>query len=1328
MAAAAFSTNDLLIRNSRISFAKIAPDVSSREERFVIANDYDGYTVHFGPSSMISTVNGDVLQSLFPGEAAFTFNVKSKKLGIGGISSPQYAIDISSNTGIRILGGGSFVGDAKGLVSVPTAALFGILSTALFAQQSIPLSALISTNNATLLGISVPTTSLFGTLNTSLYAPSSIPLTALQGSGLLQATTFRGDGSQLSNIPLGALNAVLTTGFFASNSIPAYALPSTGNFWIRDASGVIAAPFISTGTLTATYISSVSLISTANINTGAITTSSLTLTGKFDVTGISTGLLEAGNATILGTVQATNFIGNGTQLTGINPSNLLTTIPSNKFGYQTISFDALNPYGNLRVEGGSLFVDGPVNVTGTTTSAYFVGDGSQLTNLPFGPPLASTVAGLGTAGFISTITGGSGGIGDITTANINSTLTGLGTIGYLSTVQALFVSTTQLTSTVAGLGTIGYVSTPGNLIYSDEWIQSNLINPPPPIVFGTPESQSSEIYIPWTYPTQINVGFQSSWVPVINSLTVILSTQLTSINPSTIISTLSTGIINYHNSSNYITGAVLTNTIQATGVQLKTFPQDGLPRRAFVYYAPTLTNLTRNGQLIAWYNNYNVGCNMASTIFSPFLAAGPPSVPRKLQSTNVTFQSLSFFFSTPQYADTLNPGSVATISRYDLSFNSVPIPGVRYGTAIYDAQTAAITTPFTFVASPDSTQGNVIQYNATSLYPDSKYNFYVKATNSASIAGPFASTLGISTSYLTPDSGITVNFLARYFSGTIRRVTDNLTVTTLLNTNTDWTSSNFVVPLHIQTNRGTTTTGIATLATAISGAVSATGPTVTFNGFPASIPSAGTQNNLTVTPTNVYDQYTTPARYQGFYLKASNTVTIRQATFSATPTQYTHTTTLTQVTTPITSQLSFYYDGLLGTATVLDMAFNFSVGTPPTNSYVSGVRVISGQPTLSTITGASNLGTYFYKSPMLSYTNTAGSAITNFSETDLSRVVSGSNSGQLLNQRIGFSNGSFQMNSLASAYATSITMSVTAANPSNTSGAFSATALPCIIDGPSVTLINTTLPGSLNTLYSGGADVGCRIWSFSNYDGTTFVPPYIFTSNATNYSYTGFLYTTTWHQYSIVGSGPAYVLSNELQVTNGAHRSKGTRTDCYIDYRTKQYSATDLNTVDYSGVLTSGYRFATFAWKVSNQNSNFSVLRFTITYVPSQTDAISVSNNLLIFTGTSDTLKVFYKIEDQASILPTDGTSPTTVWLDANGTIANSASALTYYVDSTGTYQQVYGGVTSGASIASPTILFPSLFIPSFATPSSTDVRIICRIGIPMNRNFAFSQVTATIS
>ena len=1350
-----FSTSDLLVRNSRISFAKVAPEVASREERFIIANDNEGYIVHFGTSTLISTVNGDTLKELNPSRAAFSFDVRSKALGIGGVPNPQYTIDISSSTGIRIQGGGRFTGDARGLVSVPTASLFSTLPTAIFAQGSIPIESLISTNNATLYGISVPTSSLFGYLNTSLYGPSTIPLLALKGSGLLQADFFRGDGSLLSNIPLGAINADITGDFFKPNSIPAYALPSTGNFWIRDISGFIAAPIVSTGTLTATYISSVTFISVGTVYSDQIETSSLILKGVFNVASISTGTLTAGNVVAQNNIQAASFIGDGSQITNIDPAKLLTTIPSNKFGFETIPFDALNPYGDFRVLGGSVYVNGPVTTTGTTTSAYFVGDGSQLTNIPFGPALASTVAGLGTAGYFSTATGGgevtranlvstvvglgtagyistlSGG-GDVTKENLVSTVVGLGTAGYISTLSGSGdVTKDNLVSTVVGLGTAGYISTPGNTIYNDAWIQSNLINPPPPIVFGTPASQSSEIFVPWTYPTQLNVGFQNSWLPVINSLNVLISTHLTSINPSTIISTLSTGYVDYHNGLNYITGAVITNTVQATGIQLKTFPQDGISRYAFVFYSPTLSGLNKDGQLIAFYNNYNVGCNIASTIFSPFLAAGPPSVPRKLQSTNVTFQTLSFYFSTPQFVDTLNPTSVATISRYDISFNSVPIPGVRYGTAIYDAQTAAITSPFTFVTSPDSTPGNVIKYDATSLYPDSKYNFYVKATNSASIAGPFASTLGISTSYLSPDTGITVNFLARYFSGTIKRVTDNLTVTTLLNTNTDWTSSNFVVPLHILTNRGTTSAGIATLATAISGPFTSTGPTVTFGGFPATTPVAGTQSNLTVTPTNVFDQYTTPARYQGFYLKGSNTVTIRQATFSTSQTQYTHTTTLTQVASPITSQLSFYYDGLLGTATVLDMAFNFSVATPPTATYVSGVNVISGQPTLSTITGASNLGKFFFKSPILSYTNTTGSVTTSFSETTVSNIISGVSDGQFSqSQRIGFSNGSFQLNSLAAAYALSTSMTVTAANASNTSAAFLATPLQCVIDGPSVTLINTTLPASPETLSSNVAEKGCRIWSYSNYDATTFVPPYIYSLGAgSNYSFTDFLYTAaTTHTSSIIDATLGHPLITELQVTNGAHRSKGTRTDCYIDYRIKKYSATLFNTVNYTSVTTSGVRFATFAWKIAAQSTNYSVLRFTLTYVSADSDAISVVNNLIVFTGTADKIYVFYRVEDQSSIVPTNGTSASTVWLDANGTIANSATALTYYVDTTGTYQQIYGGVTSGATLASPTIIFPSLFIPSFSTESPKDIRIICKIGIPMNRNFAFTQVTATLS
>ena len=92
---------------------------------------------------------------------------------------------------------------------------------------------------------------------------------------------------------------------------------------------------------------------------------------------------------------------------------------------------------------------------------------------------ASTVAGLGTAGYISssqlfsTVAGiGTGGGGGITTAQLTSTAVGLATFGYISSSQLFStvagigtggggggVTSNQLLSTTAGLGTASYAST-----------------------------------------------------------------------------------------------------------------------------------------------------------------------------------------------------------------------------------------------------------------------------------------------------------------------------------------------------------------------------------------------------------------------------------------------------------------------------------------------------------------------------------------------------------------------------------------------------------------------------------------------------------------------------------------------------------------------------------------------------------------------------------------------------------------------------------------------------------------------------------------------------
>jgi len=1371
-----FSTNELFLRSDRIAFGKIPPEVAQSQERTIILPDLTGQRLFLGLSSIVSTNIQGTLDAIYPENASFTFDLLKNNLGIG-VSSPQYALDIKTTTGIRLTGG-TLNANAYGLVSIQTQALISTLPTSVFAPGTIPLNALTSSGSGILPGISVPTTALFGTLNSKLFAPSTIPLIALQSTGVIYATQFVGDGGSLSNLQLSSLNTFGLEKTFLPNTIPLSTLASTGQIWIKNINGAIYVPTLSTGTLFTNLLYPQS-ISTSDIVTQTLLASSFT-TATFVASSISTILTEAA------VLRAGEIYGEGYNITALNPANLYTTIPAEKFGYRTISFDILNPYGDFKVLAGSVTLRAPTtasnvdiqgvlsvsNIASFSSMVYassFQGDGWNLSNLN----VTSTVQGLGSSGYISSLqllSTASGiytfintyinpeeltstviGLGSLTfisslelDAKLNSTLLGLGSANYVSTASLVSTTTSLIlnggtntrafTSTVEGLGSSGYVSTPGNIIYSDAWIQANLINPPAPFTFGTPVSKSSQIFIPWTYPTQINVGFQSSWLPVINVFNSILSTNVIAINPSTIISTLSNGYVNYHNSSNYITGIVLAKIKGTSGIQNITFPQDGLQRSAFVYYEPSLSSISTSGQLTAWYANYNLGSNVASTIFSVFLAPGAPSAPQKLQSTNVTSNSLSFYFSTPRFVDVNDVTSVATITEYDLSFNSVPIPGIRYGSAQCNAQAPVVIPPYTFVTSPDSTAGQVIQYAATNLFPDSTYNFFVKAKNSGGLFGPQASTFGISTSYLTPAAVTGPTFASRYYSGTVKRASDNLVVTTLINTTTDWTSANFIVPVQTVAARGSQGLGIVAISTFFTSPSTIRGPTVFTNGFPATIPPSLTQSSMTVSTTNVYDNFAASiAAYQGFYLNTSNNVTIKSGIFQPNSTIYTFNTVSYQSTSAgVTSnqtQQTFYYDSAPGTATITDLTFNYVTSPAPTNTYVSGVRVISGTPQFSTITGASNLGQWFYISPIVTLSNTIGPTITSITNTDTTNVISGFSNGQFLPAtRVVFSNA-LTANSLATTFASSIAMTAVCSNVNMTSAQVSATNISSIVDGPSVTLIGTTLPAALQTLNSGVPATGSRIWSFSSFDTTNiYVPPYIFGCNGTNYSYTNYLYdTATFHSYSLVDAAAPFPLVKELQVANGYHVTKGTRKDCYINYTNMKYNATSVNNVDYSVITTSDIRFASFAWRTASSGTNYSALSFTLNYSSANSSPLSLSNNLVIFTGTAEKLYVFYKVEDQASILPTNGTSATSVWLDANGTLGTAASALTYYVDSTGNYTQIRGGVTSGATSNATSFTFPNVFIPSFATIGK-DVRILCRIGVPMNYNFAFTTISATLS
>ena len=927
---------------------------------------------------------------------------------------------------------------------------------------------------------------------------------------------------------------------------------------------------------------------------------------------------------------------------------------------------------------------------------------------------------------------GAGGIGS---DSISSFSTSLGPIASQAFVG---VTVSTYSTTVGPVGGGG-----GNVIYNDAWIQQYLINAPSTINFGASVSKSSQIFIPWTYPLQINVGFMQNWVQNILAFNAILSTNVAGINYSSILVQQSTNIVNYHSANlPYITGLTLVKTAGTSGVQSLTFPQDSLVRSTYVYYNTALANLAGNNQLLAWYTNYNFGSNVASTIFAAFLTAGQPSLPQRLYSTNTTSNSIIFYFSTPQFVDLNDTTSVATISSYTMNLTAVPFSTFRYtGIApVYQSTTVVVGAPFNFQTAQDGLGGQVVQYSATGLYPDSVYTFTTRAANSASQQGGFASTLSTVTSNLTSDSAFsgTLTFASRYYASAFR-VFDSLNVVTLVNSATAWTTSAFVSPIHNVAIRGKTFTGSLSISTVITSPVITPAAQIFYNGFPATTPSAVTLNNVTLTPTSVYDRFTAlgcNAPYQGYFLSASNTVTLGVGIFVANSTINTLQTTAIQSTSAgiTTGQgtFSWYYDGAPGTAAITDAAFAYSPTTAPSYTAISGVQTVYGTATFSTIVGASNLGNYFYASPILSYTYLAGSASLTTTETNLTRIISGSNGGRLAQAaRIGFSNGSVTSASLTSTWASSIRLAVFSSNLAGNS-ATSNVFLSTIIDGPSYTLITTTLPAVLPTATTSATTVGCRIWSFSSFDGTNvYVPPFIYT-NAGNNSYTSYLYS---HANSLIDNTVASIpASKELQVANGAHRTVGTSGVAYLNYAGTYYGNLLQNSITYTSITrNTTLRFATFGWKTASSATNYTKATFVVNYLTSGTDTIAITNNLAVFsagnfpTVATDKVFLFYRVEDQASILPTDAGSATTTWLDANGTTGNAATALNYYNDTTGNQTQIYGGVASGATSGSGTITFPNVFVPAFAT-SGKDIRIIARFGVPMNWNFAMTTITLQLS
>ena len=892
---------------------------------------------------------------------------------------------------------------------------------------------------------------------------------------------------------------------------------------------------------------------------------------------------------------------------------------------------------------------------------------------------------------------------------------------------------------------------------SDVWYQQYLIDPPPAPIIGTTTSQSTEIFIPWTYPPTINVGFMG-YVPYISSYTALVSTAQLSTSIVNGVTTSPTNFLSAYGgslSSPYVTGIVITNQLALSNTfGYKTFPSPVGSIYSYFYYNPTLVDFTAPaiGQVTMYYQNRNQSVSSSTVAITGFSASGTPSHPLLFTITASGSDTISVSYTAPQYIDVLNPTTSAQIAGYGVYFSSVSTLNRFIGNTTFtngSVQTLSAVIPYA-----NTVVGNNLNttYTYTTLYPDTQVQLFVQASNTANPAyGALASTLG-TTLRISPGTIGSLTFSgANYFTGTVTRCSDSNVVTNVLKTASTITSDTFITPIHTANNRGSSNAGIMTLSTFLltaSGAYS-NGPLLTLNGYGQPAPTIpSTTNYITLAGSGTTDHYNTTDT-KGFYLDSANTLAITSTVISGVgasgslntltliETQYDG--TLGGVITPRT--FSYYYDDITTTPYVTSLSASITASNV---TKVSGVNIAYNTLTVGIDSVTSNMGNYFYANPLVTYTLSIGSTSANGTITSLPGPMN-----QIV-APLTFINKSVTSPNLNSIYTDSVNISAVAHNP-NTDSASASYSISTIVDGPSYSLVYTTFAQSIPSLAT-SAVVGARCWSAGSAITTVstspsgaqtnlpaYMPAYCFTTPTTigaspTTIYASVLYNNTWY---ITDNGATntggYDALTELEVASGVFitpmtTSSGTKIG-YKDYR--NYSGNTNPLLNYTTISATGYRYTTFVWQVAQGSYGTAM---TISLFNIRNIVKSGVYPYTAQTSSGNPIYLLYRFEDTQSIVPVSNSFGsqylTTIWLNGNAQdVTTTVNASNYYLTLSTDYpaSAYVRGAFNSLNISGTTATFNVNTATPTVLPGKT-LYLYCRIGLPMSDDVGFSRCEAQLT